>query len=572
MTFDSVILAAVADELNRKLINGRLDKIHQPAPLDVVLTIRNNAANYSLLISADAESPRIHLTSTKRPNPKTPPNFCMVLRKYLKGARLVGAEQVDFDRILRLPFIAYDGERLTLVVEIMGKHSNIILINNVGRILSAVKPIGRSKSRYREILPGRQYVSPPSQGKANPLGVTREEFDGMLADTFAGTADLAAAEVTSWLSKTFTGLSPFAARELVARTEADRRRLGAEFAEFFGTIRSGNFCPVFITDDAGQSIGFYAFRSVQHPASNQHERPSLSTVADMYYTSVLPKQAFEQATERFISLVRKALKARESAVQTITEGIAECEGAERFKQIGELILSQVALIPEGADSAELVDYYDPNGPTIKVELDAQLNPAENAEAYFRKYQKAVSGAEALRDRLSETNAEIKLLRKVLDSAGSIASQEQIQHLLEVLEARGIRIRKPEGPGKKKHSEFEGRKISRVTSDGWEILVGQNGEANDYLLTRVARPTDIWVHVKAAPSAHVIIRTNGKPEAVPKSVLHAAAELAAKHSDSKHSSLVPVDHTLRKHVRKPKGSPPGKALYQNEKTIFITPSP
>ena len=572
MTFDSIVMAAVADELNRTLADGRVDKVHQPEPLDVVLTIRNQGANYSLLISADARSPRIHLTSTRRPNPKTPPNFCMLLRKYLEGARFASAEQVDFDRILRLNLAAYDGERFTLVVEIMGKHSNCILVNDAGRILGSVKLIGSRKSRYREILPGRQYISPPSQNKANPLNVTKQEFDDLLADTFTGAASVGAEKLASWLAKTFTGVSPFAARELAVKSEDDPRRLASEFVQFFENVRACRFSPVLITDDAGTSIGFYAFPSLQHAASNQHERPSISTVADMYYTSALPRQAFEHAKEGFISRVQREVEARERAVASIQEQIAECKDAERFKRIGELILSQIASVPEGADSAELADYYDPDGGTLKVELDPQLSASQNAEAYFAKYHKAVSGSEALGDRLSETKAAIRLLRKILDSADSITSEEQAQKLLDVLASQGIRIRKREEPGvgKRKH-EFEGHRISRVVSSGWEILVGQNSEANDYLLTRVAKPTDLWVHVKAAPSAHVIIRTNGKPEAVPKSVLHAAAELAAKHSDSKHSSLVPVDYTLRKYVRKPKGSPAGKALYQNEKTLFITPN-
>jgi len=561
--------------LNSRLIGGRVDGIHQPSPLDVVLTIRSGGSNYSLLISADAQSPRIHLTSIKRPNPKTPPNFCMLLRKYLEGSRFAGVEQVDFDRILHIEFVAYDGERLNLVVEIMGKHSNVILVNGVGRILGAVKPVGRQKNRYREILPGRQYVSPPSQDKLSPMDVTRKQFDSLLADTFRPAEGVEVGEIASWLARTFTGVGPFAARELAAGSEDDLRRLGDEFEGLFRDIRSGKFSPVLITDAGGRSIGFYAFPSLQHPASNQHERASISAAADMYYASALPRQAFEQAKGSFISRVRKELEARKHTWESIQEGIAECDGAERLKQIGELILSQVASIPEGADSVELVDYYDPNGATVAVKLNPQLRGPENAEAYFRKYRKAVSGAKALRDSpwRTETNAEIKLLQKVLDSADAITSEEQIQSLADVLASQGIQIRRQEQVAvKERKAEFDGHKVARVISDGWEILVGRNSEANDYLLTRVARPTDFWVHVKASPSAHVIIRTNGKPEAVPKSVLHAAAELAARHSDSRHSSLVPVDYTLRKYVRKPKGSPAGKALYQNEKTIFVTPKP
>lgn len=563
MSFDSIVMAAVADELNRKLADGRVMAVHQPAPLDVVLTIRMPGANHMLLISADAQSPRIHLTSTKRPNPQKPPSFCMILRKHLKGALFAGAEQMDFDRVLRLHFNAFDGERLTLVVEIMGKHSSIILINAAGRILGTIKPVGRSKSRFREVLPGRQYVPPPSQEKLNPLNISPEELRRILAET-------PEPEIASRLTKSFTGIGPFAAKELAARCERDAARLPGVFEQFFGAIREGAFSPVLITDDAGQTTGFYAFRSAQHPDANQHERTSISAVADMYFTSALPRDAFDHAKVEFIARLRRELEFSEESLVSIREQIAECEGADRLRQIGELILAQIGDVPPEAESAELADYYDPQGGTITVALDRRLTPAENAEVYFRKYRKAVSGAEALQDRLAETSARLKLLKKTLGAADSIASSEQIEQLTRILQDQGIHIRKQEEPSEKKVSEFEGHRIARAASDGWEILVGQNSEANDYLLTRVARPTDIWVHVKASPSAHVVIRTNGKPDAVPRSVIHAAAELAAKNSDSKHSSLVPVDYTLRKYVRKPKGSPAGKALYQNEKTIFITP--
>lgn len=564
MTFDSVILAAVADELNTKLANGRVDKIHQPEPLDIILTIRSNGANHMLLVSADAQSPRIHLTSAKRPNPQTPPNFCMLMRKYLEGAKFIGAEQVDFDRILHLKFSACDGELLTLVVEIMGKHSNAVLINGTGRILGAMKPVGRSKNRYREILPGRQYVSPPSQNKVNPLTVTREAFDALAAPD--------AANAASWLVKTFTGISPFLARELEMRSKGDPEQLGDEFEALFGKIRSGQFLPVLITDDAGQSIGFYAFPTLQYPEPNQHERSSISAIADMYYMSALPKQTFEQLKNEFTNRVQKELTARERTVSTIQENIVESEGAERYKQIGELILSQMASIPAEAESAELMDYYDPESKLIQVKLDPASSASENAEAYFKKYHKAVSGMEAMKDRLAETNKEIKLLRKILDSADSITSEEQIPELTAILREHGISAKKQEAAEtEKQRAEFDGHRISKVMMDGWEVLVGQNSEANDYLLTRIAKPNDWWVHVKASPSAHVVIRTNGKPDSVPKSVLLSAAELAAKHSDSKHSSLVPVDYTLRKYVRKPKGVASGKALYQNEKTIYVTPT-
>lgn len=567
MIFDSVVLAAIVKELNRTLVNGRVDAIYQPVPLDVIFTIRNNSVNYSLLVSADAQSPRIHLTSTKKPNPKTPPNFCMTLRKYLSGARFMSAEQVDFDRILHLKFKNWEDETINLIVEVMGKHSNVILVNDAGRILGTVKPVGRSKNRFREILPGREYIPPPAQDKRSPLSITREEFDSLFADSCPD-----ASKAASWLVTTFAGISPSAARELVAGTDGNPQRLGEEFAAFFNDVRSEKFTPVLLTDDSGRSVGFYAFPSVQYPPSNQHERSSMSIVADMYYTSALPRNAFEQDMAEFVNHIRRELEARQHSLESIQDGLAETERADRYKQTGELILTQIGSIIEGADSVELVDYYVQDNPPVTVKLDPRLTPSENAEAYFKKYHKAIGGIDMLHSRLSETKGQIKLLRKVFDSADSITTEEQIRQLTRVLEAKDIKFtRQQESVAKKKVQEFDGHKVGRVTSGSWEILVGQNSDANDYLLTRIAKPNDIWLHVKASSSAHVVIRTNGKPDSVPQSVLHKAAELAAQHSASKHSSLVPVDYTLRKYVRKPKGAAAGKAIYQNEKTLYITPT-
>lgn len=568
MIYDSVILAAVASELKKRLANGRIDKIHQPTPLELVLGIRAGGANWSLLISADARFPRIHLTSVKRENPKTPPNFVMLLRKHLEGARLTGIEQVDFDRILHIEFSAFDGETMTLIVEIMGKHSNVVLVSGTGRILGAIKPVGRSKNRYREILPGREYVAPPSQNKANPLSTDNEHFVRLLADTFSQDEDM-----TKWLTKTFTGISPFVAREIVSGVsdQSDVPEVSDRFCAFFDAVRKEAWEPVIITDDQGRTVGFYPFPSAQYPVENQHARQSVNTAADVFYTTAVPKEEFKHSKESVVAGLRRELQSKEHTQALIEQNIAETTHPERFKQVGELILSQPNSVEDGASEATLVDYYDPNCAEITVPLDPTLNRTENAEAYFRKFHKATSGADALRDRLKETQAEIRMLKASLESAEKAESNQEVKELAEELKARGILVHPQQVEQEvKQKPQFDGHRIRQFDSNGWEILVGENSEANDYLVTRVARPNDIWLHAKAITSAHVVVRTNNKPDTVPHSVLHAAAEQAAKHSAAKHSSLVPVDYTLRKYVRKPKGAPAGKAIYTHEKTLYITP--
>lgn len=571
MIFDSVVLSAVAAELNKILINGKVSDVYQPVPMDVVITIRNNGANYNLLISAESETSRVHLTGIKRPNPKTPPNFCMLLRKYLEGARFASADQDGLERVLNLRFNTYDGQVITLACEIMGKHSNIVLINEEMKILGVVKPVGRSKNRFREILTGKQYVLPPAQTKADPFLVTADEFNELFHESFTEDLQPNIDKISSWIVRTFAGFSPFAAKEIAVRAEGDPSRLSDEFEQFISDIKAHDFMPVLISNDEGATIGFYSFPTMQYPEANQFERDSISAVADVYYSSSLPKAALSLAKDTFVGRLEKEITSRERTIAFIEDSLKECENADRYKQLGELILSQSSIIPLEASSVSLVDYYDPDGQNVDVQLDPRLNQAENAEAYFKKFQKAVAGAESLKDRLANTKTEIVKLKAILLETESVTETEDVKKLSDKLESQGIAFHKQdEAVTEKKKVEFDGHRIARYTSGAFEILVGLNSLANDYLVTRIAKSSDIWLHVKASPSAHVLIRTNGKPESVPQTVIGYAAELAAKNSDSKHSSLVPVDYTLRKYVRKPKGAPAGKALYQNEKTLYITP--
>ncbi len=572
MVFDSIVLASIAVELNSVLMNGRVNDIYQPKPLDIVITVRNNAANYNLLISADAVNPRMYITSIKQPNPMVPPNFCMLLRKYLKGARFRGAEQNNLERILNLRFEAYDGERFTLAAEIMGKHSNIVLINDLNKIIGVIKPIGRSKNRFREVLVGRKYILPPEQSKANPFVTSNIEFDEMFEETFDTDEAIDSNVISSWIVRTFAGISPFAAKEIVYRAENDPKRIGDEFAIMMHDIMSSNYSPVIISDDEGSTIGFYPFQSAQYSESNQFQRSSISVAADVFYSSSIPKAAISLHKDTLRAQIMKEIDSRIRTIAFIEDSIKECDNANRYKELGEIILSQTNSIVQGEDKATLIDYYDPNGGNIEVKLNPMLSPAENAESYYRKYQKAISGAEALNERLISTKTELSILQNGIIKLDESDDEKSIEKIEEKIRNKGIVFTKQEAIiTEKKRNEFEGFKIVKQQFGNYEVLVGMNSQANDHLITRVAKPNDIWVHVKASASAHVIIRTNGKPESVSRNVLEFAADLAVKNSDSKHSSLVPVDYTLRKYVRKPKGAPSGKVIYNNEKTIYITPA-
>lgn len=573
MVFDSIILAAIADELNKTLLNGKITDIYQPTPLDVRLTIRNAGMNHNLLISADAENPRIHLTSIKSPNPPTPPDFCMLLRKYLKSARFKGADQQDLERILSLRFSTYDDQHFTLIVEIMGKYSNIILINDATRkILGVIKPISRSKNRYREILVGREYILPPVQNKANPFTTSAAEIHDMLIESFPDQSKIESDMLESWIVRTFAGISPFAAREIVCRAEGQLQRIPETFEHLIEDIKKRDFSPVIISDDTGKTIGFYPFHSAQYPESNQFERPYINSAADIFYASYIPKATVTSRKYALLKTVKREIESRERTIAFIQDSLNECRNADRYKQLGDMILAQSSNIDPGSNHALLIDYYSQEGAYIEVELNPKLTPAQNAELYFKKYQKAASSVESLRHRLESTQMEIEELRNIMTQLQETDSEDDVDEAEKQLTDMGLQIVKQEVGGKeRKRPEFGGFRVAKHTIEGFEILVGMNSQANDYLITHVAKPNDIWVHTKAVPSAHVVIRTNGRPDSVPRQVIEYAADLAARTSDAKHSSLVPVDYTLRKYLRKPKGAPSGKVLYTHEKTIYITPA-
>lgn len=566
--FDSLTLRAVVLELRPLLERGVIQHIAQPAPADLVLTVRNHGANYALLLSCDAATPRAYITSVKRPNPPAAPAFCMACRKYLEGSLVERVDQREFDRILDLAVVDREGARFTLTAELMGKHSNLILGREDGRIIDSAKRISHRQSRFREVLPGKLYQAPPApEGAADPFDVgprDAEEFASQLPPDREARA--------SRLQSRFQGMSPFLANEILERSQSSS--LVATWDEVFGAAARGEWTPVVIRNDRGEPIGAYPIRTVQLPATHQNARESTNRALDHYYSIALPRAAIDAAKHQIVVEIDRAVAAKRKYAESLERSTAETARAEEFKETGELILANLYRIPPEADSVTLEDYYRPEAPERTVRLDPRLTAQENAEAWFRRYRKARDGASRLEEQLDRVRQEIAGLGSARGAVEELRDVPAVQALRKSL-TEGHLLR-PVGSGsagqEKRAADFQGKKIRSVhTADGWEILVGENSEANDYLTSRVASPNDLWLHVRANASAHVVIRTRNQPLAVPPSVLRQAAEMAAKHSPAKHSSLVPVDYTLRKYVRKPRGSAPGAALYQNEKTIYVSPA-
>ncbi len=581
MAYDSLVLSAVVDELNKTLLSARIEKIHQPAKHDVVILFHSPKGKYKLVLSADARLARAHLSQHSRENPLTPPLFCMVLRKHLEGGRLIRISQPDFERVLHLHIESMDElGRLTekvLICEIMGKHSNVVLIDSAtDTILDAAVRFTHAVNRYREILPGKTYVSPPTQGKLNPLEVVDDRFKQLL---WAAAVDekIARTTVEKWLLNTFTGLSPQTCREIYFRSglalsgladlgEYEMQTLWEAFTLVIGPISANQYHPTIVRDSHGQVTAFSAIDLLQYEGLTK-EHDTMNGILDLYYQTKFEQMRTTQIKDRLMKVVSNELTRNQKKLAIQEETIAEAEKADKFRVLGELITANLHLIKPYQTSAELVDYYDPEQKTVTVELDPSLSPSENAQANFKKYNKAKAGKNAALSLRIDIKAELAYLETV---AANIENIEDLSALAEIkteLVEQGCIKEKIRGKQKKVNTA-ESLPLEFKSPDGLTIWVGKNNKQNDWLTLKKAKPNDLWLHVKDIPGSHVIVRA--ETAEIPDRTLEQAAELAAYFSKARTSSTVPVDYTQRKNVHKPNGAKPGMVIYENQRTIYVTP--
>jgi predicted ribosome quality control (RQC) complex YloA/Tae2 family protein len=603
MTYDSFVTAAIVQDA-QALVGAFVDHIAQPSELELFLTFYTGRSKARWVFSADARRARVHRVEEKPENPPTPPNFCMVARKWIDGARLSAVRQVGFDRVLRWEFTRSDGDR-ALIAEVMGKHSNVVLVDEGEVVLGAIKRVPASVSRARQVLPGLPYVPPPGD-RLNPLTADREEFlaalEGVLkggevapahADQKVGATGLVTSGV---LVKALAGFGPFAAAEVLARAgSGEPEALWQVVSELAAATREGRFEPTLFVErgnaasGAGTRLagsaappmtvprGFWAFRSVQVPPGDQQAMPSISAAADRFFSAV--ERASHEAVARgeLLGALRKERERLERLSRRLADDLRRGDDVEQWKIAGELLAANLWQVERGQASVEVPNYYDAEQRPLTIELDPELTPQENVERLFRRYRKGTDAALQAMEQSEKVARRLAEVREWEERAGA-APLETLPALREALTVKGLLPARSSsgGEGKKGSeravSEFPaGVRIRRYAVGGWEILMGENATSNDYLTTKVARPDDWWLHVRASPSAHVVIRTGGRPERVPPAVLQEAARITAAHSDQKHSSYVPVDYVLRKYVRKPRGSAPGLVTLRGEKTLYVEPT-
>lgn len=572
MPFDAFVLNAVADEITNKLINSgqRVNKIYQ-INKELIITFRGENYSPSLYFSVHPQRYRIHFTRRHYAHPPVPPDFCMLLRKHLLNGVLTSLEQPPLERVLYLHFSApnREGKEVikTLVLETMGRHSNLILLDTVSggntrTILGALKPVAPSINRRRTILPHYNYTPPPLQDKLHPFALSYDAFIEEIS-RFEGQ------QAESVLIKSIQGISPFLSREIIARagvslvSKESARRIWNALEELIQIYSSGFWEPTLLCDNEGNPADFSAFKPLQ--SFNGHFRfvPSISSLLDEFYAYREKKEGEKNLRSILNHHVDQALKKSRRKEKVQSEELEEAKKADRFKLLGDLIILNLKTIPQKTMEIYLDNLYSPGREKIKVNLDPQLSPALNAQRYFKKYRKARQGEKQISARLAQTRQEIAYLESVRFSLEK-ADLPTLQEIKEELEETGFLPARKKHPLQKKTGHFNPLKY--YASQGEEILIGRNNRQNEHLVHKFAAKTDLWLHVKDMPGAHVIIRSvNPSPETI-----REAALLAAYYSKGAGSSNVAVDYTFVKNIKRHPAGQPGMVIYTNFKTIFVTP--
>ncbi len=540
MSFDGFFLHHMTEELRRELLGGRIQKINQPFEQELVLQIRSNRQSHKLLLSAHSVFGRVQLTDTTFENPAVPNTFIMVMRKYLQGAVIEAIQQVENDRILEISVSNKneigDSVAVTLVIEIMGKHSNIILLDKASdKIIEAIKHVGFSQNSYRTILPGSTYVAPPQTSSLNPFTVGDEKLFEILH-----TEDLEPKR----LQQIFQGLGRDTATELSGRLTADKLK----------TFRA------FFASPTQPSLTEKSF-SAQLFSDSKTQLSTLSELLDTFYKDKAERDRVNQQASELIRRVENELEKNRKKLGKQEEELLATENAEEFRQKGELLTTFLHQVPNDQDQVELDNYY--TGEKIIISLDKALTPNQNAQRYFKRYQKLKEAVKHLTSLIEETRATILYLESV-ETALAQASLTEIAEIREELVQTGfIRRRQREKIQKRQKPE------KYLATDGQTIiLVGRNNLQNDELTFKIAKKDELWFHAKDIPGSHVVITGNLQPS---DEVKTDAAELAAYFSKARLSNLVQVDMIETRKLNKPTGGKPGFVTYTGQKTLRVTPN-
>lgn len=568
MAFDGVVIASLVSELNHTIANARISKIAQPEKDALLLTLKGSCGQKRLFLSASASLPLIYLTEKNKPSPLTAPNFCMLLRKHISNGRIVRIWQPDMERIIHFEIEHLDDlgdvRQKTLTIELMGKHSNLIFTDENKMIIDSIKHVPAQVSSVREVLPGRDYFI-PSQGKHNPLMAELSEF---LEKALAKPVSAAKAIYTS-----YTGISPCTANEICYRAgidadapaaslnEEEKLHLGNHFIWMMQDIREERFTPNIVLENR-RPLEFSSVRLTQYGHLECEEEDSVSAVLEHFYAARDTYTRIRQKSVDLRKIVSTALERNHKKYQLQLKQLQDTEKRDKYKVYGELINTYGYSLEEGAKTLEALNYY--TNEMIKIPLDTQLSPKENAKKYFEKYSKLKRTNEALSELIVETKAEIEHLESIATSLDIALNEDDLVQIKEELTEYGYIRRR----GHEKKQKVKSRPFHYRSSDGFDIYIGKNNYQNEEITFKLANGGDWWFHAKKIPGSHVIVKTNG--EELPDRTFEEAAMLAGYYSQGREAEKIEIDYLQRKNVKKPNGSAPGFVVYYTNYSMAVKP--
>ena len=568
MPMDGLTLGFATREMNAILPGGRIDRITQPEKDTIVLLVRAGAANHRLLLCASPNNARCHFTNLTFPNPLEPPMFCMLLRKQILSGRILSIQQMHGDRVIHVDIDTVNelGDHVLrrLVLEIMGRHSNLMLLDEDGRILEAARHVSADMSRVRQIQPGLPYLPPPAQDKIAPEDADAENLHAKLEAQ--GDVPLQKA-----LAASVSGLSNPAAKELAYRVlpagcdRADNLpETAARLAELLHRLPQ-MADPRVLEDEQGEPADIFPFPYLSRDLDRQKPYPTVSQALERYFGARDQQDRINQKSASMVKLLKGQIERCEKKLAQQEEDLSSAARMDEYRIMGEIINANLWQLKKGQTEATLPNFYDENGGSMTIPLDNQLTPVQNAQRYFKKYQKARTTREIAAEQKEKTLKELDYLEGTLLDVGKCIGESELEEIRQDLMRAGY-IRK--GVNRRQQKALPKSKPYHYRStDGIDIYVGKNAAQNDRL-TGDARPNETWLHAKDMPGSHVIIRKEGE---IPRQTLLEAAILAAWYSKGQNSSGVPIDYTLRRFVKKPGGAAPGMVIYTNQRTLFMTVS-
>ncbi|WP_338335251.1 Rqc2 family fibronectin-binding protein [Bacillus altitudinis] len=559
MSFDGIFTYGMTNELQETLTGGRISKIHQPYKHELIFHIRSKGKNHKLLLSAHPSYARVQLTEHHDDNPSEPPMFCMLLRKHLEGGFIERFEQIGLDRVIVLHVRSRneigDEQTRKLYIEIMGRHSNLILVEDeTEQIIDGLKHLSPSVNSYRTVLPGHQYLLPPAQQKLNPFDVTKEDILKHLR--------FQEGKIANQIVDTFSGVSPLFAKEAVHRAGlANQETIPSTLLEMFQLIQAHSFTPQLTRKDGKE---YFYLLELQHVHGDMKTFDSLSELLDRFYFGKAERDRVKQQAADLERFVVNEKKKNENKLKKLKRTLEESQNAHKYQLYGELLTANIYAIKKGDKEATVINYYDEEGGEITIPLKTNKTPSENAQAYFTKYQKAKNAVEAVNEQIERTHEEIVYFDELIQQLSSASPKDLEEIREELVEGKYLRPKQKRNAKRKKSSAIQLEAYE--SSQGVPILVGKNNKQNEYLTTKAAARDDIWLHTKDIPGSHVVIRHKAPDE----QTLLEAAQIAAYFSKAKESSSVPVDYTKIRHVKKPNGAKPGFVTYDQQQTLFVTP--